>query len=52
MVHIKFKYRDEYCKDDKFNIQECTVRSREECIKLYGFDQSDVEYEIISEEEV
>lgn len=52
MVHIKFKYRDKYCKIGKFNTQECTVRSIEECIKIYGLDQSDVEYEIISEKEV
>ena len=50
MVHIKFKYRDEWCKDGKFRTQECTVRSVEECIKIYGLEEC--EYEIISVEEV
>ena len=38
MVHVKFKYRDEYSRD-KWNVQECHVRSVAECIKIYGLDQ-------------
>ena len=50
MVHVVFEYRDEYCKDGKFRKQECTVRSVEECKKIYGLDEC--EYKIISVEEV
>lgn len=45
MVYIKFKYRDEWCKDGKFRVQECHVRSLEECYRIYGLDQC--EHEII-----
>lgn len=27
MVHARFKYRDEFCRDGKFREQECHVRS-------------------------
>lgn len=39
MVHVKFEYRDEFCRDGKFHKQECIVSSVEECKKLYGLDQ-------------
>lgn len=50
MLHIKFRYRDDYSKG-KWNEQECYVNSVRECIKLYGLG-IDCEYEIISVEEV
>ena len=51
MKHIKFRYKDEYSKGE-WSYQECIVESVRECIKLYGLDQPDVEYEILSVEEV
>ena len=50
MVHVKFKYRDEYCRDGRWNEQECTVGSVEECKKIYGLDYC--EYEIVEVKEV
>lgn len=50
MVHVRFKYRDEFCRDGKFREQECVVRSVEECKKLYGLDQC--EHEILEVKEV
>ncbi len=50
MVHIKFEYRDEWCKDGKFHQQECMVQSVEKCIEIYGLNEC--EYRIISVEEV
>ena len=44
MVHIKFRFRDEYS-NGKWIEQECIVRSVEECIELYGLKYC--EYEII-----
>lgn len=49
MLHIKFKYRDEYS-NGEWNEQECIVRSLKECKEIYGLDYC--EYEIISIEEV
>lgn len=49
MVHVKFKYRDEYS-HGKWNTQECTVRSVDECKQIYGLDKC--EHEIIGVEEV
>lgn len=46
MVHIKFRYRDSYS-DWEWRNQECTVESVAECIKIYGLDESDVDYEIV-----
>jgi hypothetical protein len=50
MVHIKFKYRDEYSRG-RWNTQECTVRSVEECKQIYGLDNGDCEYEILEVKE-
>lgn len=50
MLHIRFKYRDEFCKDGKWNEQECIVSSLAECIKIYGLDQC--EHEILEIKEV
>lgn len=53
MLHIKFKYRDQYSKDDKWSEQQCTCSSLEECKKFYGLDiDPNCEYEIISIEEL
>ena len=49
MLHIKFKYRDEYS-NGEWNEQECIVRSLKECKEIYGLDYC--EYKIISIEEV
>ena len=50
MLHIVFEYRDKYSYP-KWNTQECTVSSLEECKKIYGLGV-DCEYRIISKEEV
>ena len=49
MLHIRFRYRDEYS-NGKWNEQECIVRSLKECKELYGLDYC--EYEIIEVKEV
>lgn len=50
MKHIVFRYRDELFYPE-WNVQECVVRSVQECIELYGLGV-DCEYQIISVEEV
>lgn len=50
MVHIKFKYKDEFS-HGKWSEQECTVSSLKECIKIYGLG-IDCEYRILSVEEI
>ena len=47
MVRIRFKYRDEFCRDGRWNEQECLVHSVEECKKIYGLDQC--EHEILED---
>lgn len=49
MVHIKFKYHDKFCRDGRWNTQECIVRSVEECKRIYGLDQC--EYKILEVKE-
>lgn len=49
MVHIKFKYKDEYSKD-QWSYQECTVRNLKECIDWYGLNEC--EYKILEIKEV
>lgn len=51
MVEITFKYRDSMS-NWQWRQQSCTVSSLGECKKIYGLDESDVDYEIISVEEV
>ena len=46
MIEITFKYRDQYS-NWEWRIQHCTVSSIDECIRIYGLNESDVEYEII-----
>ena len=48
MLHIKFRYRDEYS-NWEWREQECHVSSVEECKKIYGLGV-DCDYEIISVE--
>jgi len=50
LKHIVFEYKDELSKG-KWNRQECTVSSLQECIKIYGLG-IDCEYRIISVKEV
>ena len=50
MVEITFKYRDSMS-NWQWRQQSCTVSSLGECKKIYGLNESDVDYEIISVEE-
>lgn len=49
MLHIKFRYRDEYS-NGEWNEQECIVNSLKECREIYGLDEC--EYEIIEIKEM
>lgn len=49
MLHIRFRYKDEYS-NGNWNEQECIVSSVKECKELYGL--YDCEYEIIEIKEV
>jgi hypothetical protein len=51
MKHITFRYADAMS-NYEWRTQHCTVESIEECIRIYGLNDSDVEYEIISVEEI
>lgn len=51
MKHIIFEYKDELSHGE-WNKQECYLPSLDECIKCYGLDQPDVDYHIISVEDV
>jgi hypothetical protein len=51
MVKVEFEYKDKYCFDGKFHKQSCVVSSVEECIKIYGLEEPDVEYHILSVKE-
>ena len=50
MLHIVFEYQDQYT-NGKWNQQECTVSSVQECKRIYGLG-IDCEYRIISIKEV
>ena len=50
MLKIKFEYRDEMS-NWEWREQQCTVRSVEECKRIYGLGV-DCDYRIISVEEV
>ena len=52
MKKISFEYRDSLCLDGKFHKQECIVESVEECKKIYGLDEPDVEYHILEVKEI
>ena len=51
MKHITFRYADAMS-NYEWRTQHCTVESIEECIRIYGLNEPDVEYEIISIEEI
>lgn len=51
MKRITFKFKDQYTKGN-WKTQRCTVKSVDECIRIYGLDEPGVEYEIVSVEEV
>lgn len=50
MVEVKFKYKDAWSHGE-WRTQKCTVRSVEECIRIYGLG-IDCDYEIISVTEI
>lgn len=50
MKKITFRYRDSLS-NWKWRTQHCIVLSVEECIRIYGLDDSSVEYEIIEIED-
>lgn len=52
MKRIKFRYKDRYTKPGQRSEQECVMSSVCECIEFYGLDQPDVEYQVVSVEEV
>lgn len=47
MFEIKFKYADSMS-NQEWREQSCVVSSVQECIRIYGLDEDDVEYEILS----
>ena len=51
MKKITFKFRDSMS-NWEWVTQQCTVESINEFIRIYGLNNFDVEYEIISVEEV
>lgn len=51
MKLIKFRYRDSMSSWEWRN-QECAVPTIEECKRIYGLDEGDCDYEIISIEEI
>ena len=50
MKRITFRYRDSYS-NWEWRTQYCTVESVEECVRIYGLNNSDVEWEIIKVED-
>lgn len=51
MKEITFKYAD-VMSNWEWRTQHCTVESVDECIRIYGLNKSNVEYEIIEIKEV
>lgn len=51
ILHIRFQYKDALS-NWEWKEQECTVSSVDECIRVYGLNESDVEYEILEVKEV
>lgn len=47
MVGITFEYKDSYSHGG-WRKRSCTVRSLEECKRIYGLEDGDVEYHILS----
>ena len=50
MLSITFKYADAMS-NLEWRTQSCTVSSIEECKRIYGLDNGDVEYEILEVKE-
>ena len=50
MKKITFKFRDNLS-NWEWRTRHCEVESIEECIRIYGLNDSDVDYEIITVEE-
>lgn len=50
MKHIVFEYKDAYS-HGKWNRQECYVSSLSEAIKIYGLNNGDVEWRLVSSED-
>lgn len=50
MKKITFRYRDSYS-NWEWRTQHCIVSSVDECIKIYGLDDSSVDYEILEVED-
>ena len=51
MKRITFRYADAMS-GYQWRTQSCTVESIDECIRIYGLNDGDVIYEIISVEDV
>ena len=51
MLNITFKYKD-VMSNWEWRTQSCIVSSVEECKRIYGLDNGDVEYEILEVKEV
>lgn len=51
MLSITFKYRDNLS-NWEWKTRHCTVSSVEECIRIYGLNNGDVDYKIIEIKEV
>ena len=50
MKKITFRYRDSYS-NWEWRTQHCIVPSVDECIKIYGLNDSSVDYEILEVED-
>ena len=46
MYKITFRYKDSYS-NWEWRVQHCVVSSVEECIRIYGLNNTDVRYEIL-----
>lgn len=46
MKRIKFRFKDKYT-DGKWKNQECSVESLEECVRIYGLNNPDVDWELV-----
>lgn len=51
MKSITFRYADALS-NWEWRTQHCTVSSVEECIRIYGLDKGDVEYEILEVKDI
>lgn len=50
MKRITFRYRDKMSHWE-WKTQRCVVSSIEECIRIYGLNEPDVDFEILNVEE-